>query len=117
MIFGLHGESLVVGIKAGSPWNSPGAEHAVHLQTTIVVKARRAMLLDDETATRTRSNFPFRLGCFVESALSFVFLKTHLLFSVGPTDRFPNAFWNYNSCMGRLKIKKKEAVMPFRQTM
>jgi hypothetical protein len=61
------------------------------------------MLLDNETVSLFFSYLAGRLRCFVKAALPFVFFKAH-----------PNF---YNSGMGRMRIKKKDAVIPFRETL
>lgn len=48
MIFGLDGETLIVGIQRRAFGDSPGLQGAVHGKTKIVVEAACGMLLDDK---------------------------------------------------------------------
>src|SRR5882672_2543638 len=66
------------------------------------MKARGPMLLNHEAVARRLLHFAGGLGCFFELAFPFVFFETHQ---------------TYNSGMGRFRIKKKEVVIPFRETL
>jgi uncharacterized membrane protein YbhN (UPF0104 family) len=60
------------------------------------------MLLNNEAVALRFFDVAGGFRRFVEPAFSFVFFKTH----------YPD-----NTGMGRMRIKKKEAVIPFRETM
>jgi hypothetical protein len=64
------------------------------------------MFLNDETVAPALLHLACGLGRFLEPALSPVFFKAHELILRG-----------YNSGMGRMRIKKKDAVIPFRETL
>src|SRR2546422_10996551 len=66
------------------------------------MKARGPMLLNHEAVARRLLHFAGGLGGFFELAFPFVFFETHQ---------------TYNSGMGRFRIKKKEVVIPFRETL
>jgi hypothetical protein len=66
------------------------------------MKSGRAVLLNDESLASGLLDFPGGLRSLIELALPFVFFKTHE---------------TYNSGMGRMRIKKKEVVLPFRETV
>src|SRR5262249_27558326 len=102
MIFGQHRQAFFVRIETGSFGNCPRAQHPFHFQAKIVMKASGMVLLNDETLAGTLFYFAWRFGSFIEPALPFIFFETHQ---------------TYNSGMGRMRIKKKEAVIPFRETM
>src|SRR5262245_14331591 len=64
--------------------------------------AGRAVFLDDETSTGTLFDVTFGFWSLVEFSLFLVLFESHA---------------SIISYVGRLKIKKKETVLPFRQTM
>src|SRR5262249_43628075 len=98
-----HSQTLLAWIETRTLWNCPGAKNTFHLESKIVMHACGVMFLNDETVTRTLLYLAGRLRCFVESAFPFVFFESHSEI--------------YNSYMGRMRIKKKEAVVPLRETM
>jgi len=67
------------------------------------MQPRCMMFLDDEAVSVFFSYFTRRLGCFIKAALPFIFFEAHAN--------------SYNSGMGRMRIKKKDAVIPFRETL
>src|SRR6266581_5658213 len=103
MIFGQHGEALLGGVQTGTLRNGPRAEHAFHFEPEIVVQPRGVMLLNDEAVAALLFYFARRFGGLIELPLPFIFVKAHLAPII--------------SGMGRMRIKKKEAVLPFRETL
>jgi hypothetical protein len=62
----------------------------------------RVVFLNDEGLPGALLNFTRGFRRFVELSFPFVFFEPHEI---------------YNSHMGRMRIKKKEVVLPFRQTL
>ena len=66
------------------------------------MQTRRAVLLNDEAVAGFLLDFTGGLGSLIELSFPFVLFKAHE---------------KYNTGMGRLRIKKKETVIPFRETL
>jgi len=87
------------------------------------MQPRCVMLLNDETVAALLSDLARGLRRLIESAFPLVFLETHWDGNSGvrrnsvPELRLTPEFPSYNICMGRMRIKKKDAVIPFRNTL
>jgi len=87
------------------------------------MQPRCVMLLNDETVAALLSDLARRLRRLIESAFPLVFLETHWEGNSGSTGKFGDEFPRrpefpfYNIRMGRMRIKKKGAVIPFRETL
>src|SRR5215472_16846952 len=67
------------------------------------MKTSGVMLLNHEAAASVLFDRAFRFRRLIEAALPFIFFETHPTSIIGG--------------MGRMRIKKKEAVIPFRETL
>src|SRR5262249_36204525 len=103
MIFRERGQTLLCGIEAGPFRNCPGTKYTFHFEAEVIMQARRVMFLNDETVAVFLRDFAGRFRRFVEASFLFVFFETHEL---------PD-----NTRMGRMRIKKKDVVIPFRDTL
>src|SRR5262245_37776586 len=74
MILDLDGEALLAGIEGRAACHGPGLEHAIHLESEIVMQACRVVLLDDEARVLGLANASLArgLGRLLEVALGAV---------------------------------------------
>jgi hypothetical protein len=77
MVLGHHREALVGRIEAGSLGHGPALEHALHLETEVVVEARGGVLLDAERPSLALSLLALRLRRDREVTLPVVFAESH----------------------------------------
>ena len=77
MIFDLHGQTLVGGIKRGPFGDSPRFEHTLHLQPKIVVKPRSAVPLHYKAMPLALVELRWRFRCVAETPFPFVFFEGH----------------------------------------
>src|SRR5439155_157440 len=103
MILRLHSQTFLGGIERRTFGDRPRSKDASHFKPEVVVEASRVMLLDNEAVPASFFYGAGRFWGFVEFPFPFVFFKAH------PKPIIAG--------MGRLRIKKKEAVIPFRETL
>jgi len=103
MILRFHSETFLGGIERRTFGDRPRSKNACHFKPEVVVQARRVMLLDNKAVPAPFFYGARRFGGFVEFPFPFVFFEAHLKPIIAG--------------MGRLRIKKKEAVIPFRETL
>src|SRR5271166_559434 len=80
MIFDHDGQPLVLGIKRWSLGHSPRSQHALHLETEVVVESPSGVLLYHETGAAARGDSRFRtewLRCFLCAAFLAIGLEGH----------------------------------------
>src|SRR5215471_2399737 len=79
MILDVHRQALVVGIEARSLRHCPAQQHAIELETEVVVHTPRGVLLNDEAerAGAPLLHLPARLRCHPEVALLPITLESH----------------------------------------
>src|SRR5207249_498259 len=77
VVLGHHRQALVLGVEARALGDRPALEHALHLETEVVVQARGRVLLDHEGASLLLLFLASRLGRDREVALAVVLLQAH----------------------------------------
>src|SRR5262249_43132402 len=76
-VLDVHGETLLRGIEAGTLRNRPALQHAVELETEVVVQAAGGVALHDEAPTFARRRLAGRLGRAPEVALAAIVVERH----------------------------------------
>ena len=80
MILGSHSQPLIARLQAGAFRHGPAEKNTVQLQTEIVVKASRVVLLNDVTQLLSASRRPAgrRFRSLLEVALPLILFERHL---------------------------------------
>ena len=73
----------------------PALEYTFHLQTKVIMKMTRLVLMDNETAYSSASLLTLRLRGFTEITFPSIFFETHIspIFSPATTYRLPSKLY------------------------
>jgi hypothetical protein len=77
MILDLHSQAFISRIERRPFRHRPRFEHAIHLETEVVMQPRGAVSLYDKTMAFALGEFGRRLGCIRKAPLALILFEGH----------------------------------------